>query len=306
MKDEAYVAVSRHVLYRLGGELYAFPVTVVREMVRVLPAAKVPGAPACVRGVVNLRGTILPLVDLRVALGMQSALAEINGLCDLLAQRRRDHQDWLAALEHSVKTGQPFTKTTDPTQCAFGKWYAGFKTDHLLLRGALARLDAPHKAIHAAADEALKLVRQGDTAGAMELINQRRKTHLNELLATLDHLCALIRDEQRELVIIVEGEHRAVGVCVDSIEGVEQLAERGQALGHLIGAESDMVNIVLRKGSERPVQLLSLDRVFNALITPDGRWLADGQSSSPKTSPKTVRPPRIALPTSGAGSPRFA
>lgn len=253
--------VSRHVLYRLAAELYAFPVSVVREMVRVQPAAAVPGAPTCVRGVINLRGAILPLVDLRVALGMQSALTEINELCDLLTARQRDHEEWLNELERCARTGDPFTKALDPEKCAFGRWYSSFKTDHLVLRTALGRLDAPHRAIHGTAHAVLDLASRGQKNEALALIEERRRGELAELIAALSNLRGVIRDQQRELVIVVEAEHKTVGICVDSIEGVELLAEHGQPVGELIG-DSNTAEIVLRGGNGTPVQLLSLERLF--------------------------------------------
>lgn len=264
MASNHQVSTSRHVLYRLGPELYAFPVTVVREMVRVQPAAAVPGAPPCVRGVINLRGTILPLVDLRVALGMTSALAEINELCALLSARQRDHEVWLSALEHSVRTGDAFAKAIDPHKCAFGVWYDSFKTEHLVLRAALGRLDAPHKAIHATARTALELTAQGKQTEALAMIEERRRVELAELVQSLDALRSLIRDQQRELVIVVESDRTSIGICVDSIEGVELLAETGQPVGELIGDNTE-VEIVLRGGNGTPVQLLPLARVFGQL-----------------------------------------
>jgi purine-binding chemotaxis protein CheW len=51
--------------FHLGGQLFAVPVSEIREVVRGLPATPVPLAPGAVRGLVNLRGTIAMAVDLR-------------------------------------------------------------------------------------------------------------------------------------------------------------------------------------------------------------------------------------------------
>jgi purine-binding chemotaxis protein CheW len=52
-------------LFRLSAETYALPVNRVREILRVGVITRVPGAPLHVRGVTNLRGRILPVVELR-------------------------------------------------------------------------------------------------------------------------------------------------------------------------------------------------------------------------------------------------
>ena len=55
---------NRLLIVELRGGLYGIDSTLVREIVAVLEAARLPGAPAHVRGVVNLRGQLLTVVDL--------------------------------------------------------------------------------------------------------------------------------------------------------------------------------------------------------------------------------------------------
>ncbi len=55
---------------RLDREVFALPVKQVQEILRVAALTRVPHAPFPVRGVTNLRGYVLPVVDLRVRLGM--------------------------------------------------------------------------------------------------------------------------------------------------------------------------------------------------------------------------------------------
>lgn len=61
---------SEHLVLRLGEERYAFPVCVVREIVAPRPITPVPRAPSVVLGVMNLRGRIVPVIDLRRRLGL--------------------------------------------------------------------------------------------------------------------------------------------------------------------------------------------------------------------------------------------
>jgi len=57
----------------LGREEFGIPVTQVREVIRVSDITRVPHAPAHVRGVANLRGRILAVVELRSRLGLPPA-----------------------------------------------------------------------------------------------------------------------------------------------------------------------------------------------------------------------------------------
>jgi purine-binding chemotaxis protein CheW len=55
---------------RVDRETFALPVKQVQEILRVTALTRVPHAPFPVRGVTNLRGYVLPVVDLRVRLGL--------------------------------------------------------------------------------------------------------------------------------------------------------------------------------------------------------------------------------------------
>jgi len=59
--------------FALDREEYGVPVGQVREVIRVSEITRVPHAPAHVRGVTNLRGRILPVVEIRTRLGLQPA-----------------------------------------------------------------------------------------------------------------------------------------------------------------------------------------------------------------------------------------
>ena len=53
------------VAFRLSSEEYALPITKVKDINRVMPLTKMPKSPAFMKGVINLRGEIIPVVDLR-------------------------------------------------------------------------------------------------------------------------------------------------------------------------------------------------------------------------------------------------
>jgi chemotaxis signal transduction protein len=64
---------SLHVRVRVSGEDYAFPVDDVLEVAELGDFAPVPGATAALLGVCNLRGQVLPVVDLASVLGLPKA-----------------------------------------------------------------------------------------------------------------------------------------------------------------------------------------------------------------------------------------
>ncbi len=62
------------VSFQLDREAFGIPITKVREIIRVTDITRVPQAPPHIRGVTNLRGRILPVVELRTRLGLSPAV----------------------------------------------------------------------------------------------------------------------------------------------------------------------------------------------------------------------------------------
>jgi len=58
--------------FRIGRETFGLPIASVREIVRVPEITSVPNAPDYIEGVINLRGRIIPVVDLRKRFGEKS------------------------------------------------------------------------------------------------------------------------------------------------------------------------------------------------------------------------------------------
>jgi purine-binding chemotaxis protein CheW len=57
----------------LGAQPYAVPILVVQEIRRYAPPTAIPGVPSYVLGVINLRGTVVPVFDLRLRFGLAEA-----------------------------------------------------------------------------------------------------------------------------------------------------------------------------------------------------------------------------------------
>lgn len=60
------------VLFNIGSEDYGLEVDIVQEIIRPLLITRVPRVPAFIKGVINLRGNIIPVIDVRDLLGYRS------------------------------------------------------------------------------------------------------------------------------------------------------------------------------------------------------------------------------------------
>lgn len=68
--DDADLNIETIAVLGVAGEFYGVPAEKVSEIVRLQQIIEVPNAPDLVEGVINLRGLILPIVDLRRHLGL--------------------------------------------------------------------------------------------------------------------------------------------------------------------------------------------------------------------------------------------
>jgi purine-binding chemotaxis protein CheW len=61
------------VVFKLGEEEYGVDVSQVREIVKLMPITRIPRAPSFVEGVINLRGQITTIIDLRKRFGVEKS-----------------------------------------------------------------------------------------------------------------------------------------------------------------------------------------------------------------------------------------
>lgn len=76
---------GKYLTFVVADELYGVPVLAVREIIRLCPITSVAHMPPHVRGVINLRGKVIPLVDLRLRFGLPAA-QDHDRTCIIVAQ----------------------------------------------------------------------------------------------------------------------------------------------------------------------------------------------------------------------------
>ncbi len=82
--------VSQYLTFRIAGEEFAADILRVREVMAYVPVTAVPAMPQCVRGVINLRGRVVPVVDLAVKFGV-AATEVTKWTCIVIIER--EHED---------------------------------------------------------------------------------------------------------------------------------------------------------------------------------------------------------------------
>jgi purine-binding chemotaxis protein CheW len=82
---------GKYLTFKLGREEYGLELVRVREIIALMDITPVPLAPDYVRGVMNLRGRVIPVIDLRRKFGMQ-ATEDHDRKCIIVCDVRRNDQ----------------------------------------------------------------------------------------------------------------------------------------------------------------------------------------------------------------------
>jgi len=89
--------------FKLGEEIFAVDVAKVREILDFTSVTKVPQTPDFMRGVINLRGSVVPVVDMRLKFGMSSTEKTVN-TCIIVMEISLDNETAVVgALADSVQ-----------------------------------------------------------------------------------------------------------------------------------------------------------------------------------------------------------
>ncbi len=80
MESTTAQSIVQHLTFTLEGETFALDVSGVREVLESIPVTRIPRTPPYMLGVVNVRGSVVPVIDLRLKLGMRVS-EQSEGAC---------------------------------------------------------------------------------------------------------------------------------------------------------------------------------------------------------------------------------
>jgi purine-binding chemotaxis protein CheW len=97
------IETSQFLTFKLDQESYALDITQVREVLDFAEITKVPRMPEYMRGVINLRGGVVPVVDLRLKFGMTRTEKTVNTCVIIIILNIEGESILLGALADSVQ-----------------------------------------------------------------------------------------------------------------------------------------------------------------------------------------------------------
>jgi purine-binding chemotaxis protein CheW len=103
MSVEGITETTQYLTFRLEDEIYALEIAKVREVLDFTKITKVPQTPDFMRGVINLRGAVVPVTDLRLKFGMSKTEKTVHTRIIIMEITVDDVPTELGALADSVQ-----------------------------------------------------------------------------------------------------------------------------------------------------------------------------------------------------------
>ncbi len=103
MEATELLETNQYLAFRLEEEVFAFDISKVREVLEFSSITMVPQTPEMMKGVINLRGSVVPVIDMRIKFGMAEIEKTVNTVIIIIEIDLDDESTMIGALVDSVK-----------------------------------------------------------------------------------------------------------------------------------------------------------------------------------------------------------
>lgn len=230
-------------IFTLSSNCYAINSKFVNGILMPPETTPLPEAPDIYKGLIEIRGEVFPLLEMRKLFHFKSIEAECSGFEDYLNKFKDAHINWVNSLKNCVEKKEKFMLETDPTKCAFGKWYHEYmkthKSDNSVNR-ALLKIDAPHRLLHESAITIRDLMRDNSDgvkdADIIKILNTCTEDFMPLILGLMNEAIQGYKDLFREVVVHLSNGQDSIGLLVDEVLAIDSV--------EIISNDSSMNKIV--------------------------------------------------------------
>ena len=242
-------------LFKVKNQLFALDTTYVSTIFELVSeeVTPVPELPSHIKGIIHLRGEIIPLLEMRKILHMESSEEAYRDFAEMIDHRKADHIHWVNELKRCAHNHEKFELATDPHECKFGKWYDSYSSEYNSVMFYLRKIDAPHQALHKAAEDVLKCQQKCDECEQKECLkkvfDKAENLYMKEVLHLLDGIKEVFSTQFKNMCIVLSDDTHKIGIIVDEILSVEHIEflDTGHGLNQLF--QTDLVTDIARSNS---------------------------------------------------------
>jgi purine-binding chemotaxis protein CheW len=210
------------VTFIIGEEEYGFPIESVREVLRVGYLTEVPNTPSYVLGVLSVRNTLLPVIDLRKLFDLPSLGEDIR---ENLERLRREHELQVRDIVNSLTLGADITRYSFE-ECALRRWLEEFKTSSEDLARSIQSARYDHQELHRKMEEAGRL--KDASSEEIDAFSKELNHFLERLNIDIEEIGSSIETAVKEdqKILVVQFKDLSVGFLVDRMQQVIRVQDK--------------------------------------------------------------------------------
>lgn len=208
------VSMRQLVSFKVGREEFAFPIDDVREILRVQAPKEVPGAPKHLLGVLTVRGQILPIVDLRRLLSLESLAGDHIESC------RKAGAGYQNILDLTGTGAQPgaWAREAEAAGDVLRQWLSSFNSSSQAIMETLAKVKRMNEQAGKTVAPLLKEPGDAASGAAKAEVLELARNILSSLRTFAQQVAGNISEDQRIMVVDSNGFH--LGLVVDHVNEV--------------------------------------------------------------------------------------
>ncbi len=257
-EDTTAIEEVQMVTFLISSEEYAFPIHIVNEVLRVGNITKVPNAPDFVTGILNVRNSVLPIIDNRKLFGLKSISEELLVEFDTIFKHS---QQWYNELKHAVDNGHAFKQNLDAAKSRLGKWIEHFRTVSKEISEVIQDLRYINIRLFENARKMYDFSKKNNRESSKKMFAEQIQTIFEQLTGKFTELREAvvkgIAEDQR--IMVIEINKNTVGLLVDRVQQVLRVPKKIMETPPAIlstGRSKAMKSIVKFNNGERIIVLL--------------------------------------------------
>jgi purine-binding chemotaxis protein CheW len=306
-EEKKKVEETQLVTFLVAGEEYAFPIEVVREILRVGEITQVPETPSYILGILSVRDFLLPVVDLRKIYGFSELAEDIK---EVVEEIKIEHKEVLKNLSLLCEKEGVLKREDNYEQCGFKKWVKEFVSSSEKINQVMERLKRKDQLFHAKVGEFFERIKSEGKEQAFSFLKKEVFSLGEDLERDFEELKKAIsediKEDQRILVIEVCG--LPVGILVDRIKQVIRVPKDSvEKPPEILKTEKSehLKGIVKLQEGKRIIMLISEESLFDKKTLEELKKMVEKEEKE-KIEEKILAKEEVQLVTFKLGEIEFA
>jgi purine-binding chemotaxis protein CheW len=217
--SESVIDEIQLVTFLVSNEEYGFPIEIVKEVLRVGNFTEVPNSLSYIVGILTIRNTVLPLIDIRKLFGMRLLIDEVNIELDYV---ERNTLHWIDQLKQSVYSGKHFKSDINTENSYISNWVEKFRTSSETIGKYIQGLKYLNLRLFEKGNLINNKLKELKTEEVQELFDKEIVAISKQISSKIIELKEVLRKDisEDQRILVVDINKMVIGILVDRMQQV--------------------------------------------------------------------------------------